>query len=119
MGPKTKDRNNLSVIACIPLMMLTAFGNKVFPVKGNYMNGPSVSIQINRKDSVWTKLIDFCSREGLSIKIIDKSSGLLTFEKLEVNWTYENDSVPEPKNKSAWVVLSKKRQGSLSQNLRW
>ena len=47
----------------------------------------------------------------ISIQIIDKSSGLLTFEKMEVTWTYEDDSIPEPEKKSAWVILPRIRQG--------
>ncbi|MBS1608788.1 MAG: hypothetical protein JSS70_08520 [Bacteroidetes bacterium] len=87
-------------------------GNKLFPLKGNYTNEYCLIIPGTSIDSAWQRVIDFCASNNLSVKVIDKASGFLTFDRAAVNWSYEDDSTHKPESISAWVVLAKKREGA-------
>ncbi|MFX6949785.1 hypothetical protein ABTH81_22165, partial [Acinetobacter baumannii] len=63
------------------------------------------------KEAIWNKIIDFCSQNGLSIKVIDRSSGVIVFDKVGTSGTYEkNDSTTELMNDNAWLVVPKQYQ---------
>ena len=64
--------------------------NKIVPLKGTYMDKPFEIITDTPKDQVWDKIIDFFAQNGLSIKIIDRSSGLIISDKSSLNWTFED-----------------------------
>jgi len=61
------------------------------------------------KDEVWSKLVDIFAKEGYEIKIIDKSSGLITTEEYSFisNYTTENKKGIQ-KNPNAYIVVQKK-----------
>lgn len=53
----------------------------VVPLKGKYQNAP-VSSEIKAStDDVWQSIVDYISEKRLPVKIIDKPSGFVIFEK--------------------------------------
>ena len=63
----------------------------VIPLKGTY---PVTPIQITTEkkfDEVWEKLVDVFAQKGLSIKIIDRSSGLIVSDRSLLTATVENN----------------------------
>ena len=77
-------------------------------VKGNYQNKPFEIYSDKSQDEVWKKIIELFSTNGISIRLIDKSSGLIISEKnsFTSNSTVEDDK-GIPKNPSAFVVCDK------------
>lgn len=102
-----KSRIQLAVLA------LTAiFSNgctpQLAPLKGNYSDKPFEIISDKPVDIVWGNVIDLFATKGLSIKLIDKASGLIVSEKTSFasNYTFE-DIYGKLQNPNAWVVLAK------------
>jgi hypothetical protein len=71
----------ISAIACSP---------KVIPLKGSYPETPIIQYSDNPVDTVWDHVIDFFAQKGLSIKIVDRSSGLIISDATSLSWTFEN-----------------------------
>ncbi len=88
------------------LLLLSACSVKMIPIKGNYPSTPIIYTSEKTKDAIWDNLIDFFAQNGLSIKIIDRSSGLIIASSTALVWTYE-DKKGVVYNKTAWVVLPK------------
>lgn len=59
------------------------------------------------KEQAWDKIIDFFAQNGLSIKIIDKSSGLIISDHTAVPASYES-KLGVPMKKDAWIVIPKR-----------
>jgi len=76
------------------------------PIKGEYLTKPFEISSPKTFDEVWGKTIDMFAQNGISIKLIDKSSGLLVSDISSLTWSFENDegklSKPE-----AYVVIEK------------
>ena len=79
---------------------------KVIALKGTYPDKPFELSVDKSKDAVWDNIIDFFATKGLSIKLIDRSSGLIVSEKTALVWSYEN-SKGQLEKPSAWVVIPK------------
>lgn len=81
---------------------------KVYTLKGNYEDKPFEIVSEKKVDVVWSNIIDLFATKGLSIKVIDKNSGLIVSEKTSLiyNYTFE-DGNGKPKDKTAFVVLGK------------
>lgn len=79
---------------------------KAVPLKGTYTNGNFEAITPTSKEKVWDNIIDFFSKKGLPIKIIDKSSGLIVSDETGLTWSYEdkNGKLIDP---TAWVAIKK------------
>jgi len=72
--------------------------------KGNYPK-PPISFRSEKPiEKVWDNLIDVFAQKGLSIKIIDKSSGLIVSERKSLSFTVE-DKNGKIQNASAFVVM--------------
>lgn len=82
------------------------------PLKGQYPDKPFEITTNKSMDIVWSNIIDLFAQKGLSIKVIDKSSGLITSEKTSFlnNYSYESSS-GTPENPNAWIVISKQSYG--------
>jgi len=83
-------------------------------LRGQYLDKP-FEITTNRSfDSVWSSTIDLFAQKGISIKIIDKSSGLIVSEKTSFlnNYSFEdvNGGIENP---NAWVAINKYKIGSV------
>ena len=82
---------------------------KSIPLKGNYIDKP-YEVKINKPfDEVWSNIIDLFATKGLSIKLIDKSSGLIVSEKTSFidNYTVENRS-GDLEKEDAYIIVEKK-----------
>ncbi|MEO6313565.1 MAG: hypothetical protein ABIX01_11920 [Chitinophagaceae bacterium] len=61
----------------------------IAPLKGTYPKTPIVYTSEKSLDKIWDNIIDMFAQKGLSIKIIDKSSGLIVSEKSRLSWSLE------------------------------
>lgn len=97
----------ICIAAVVLLLATSCFTIKTIPLKGTYQETPIIIMSDNNKDVVWDKLIDFFAQKGLSIKIIDRSSGLITSEETQLTWTHE-DKKGKVKWPQAWVAIPMK-----------
>jgi hypothetical protein len=76
----------------------------MIPLKGTYPETPYQIKSSKSFQAVWDNLIDLFAQKGLSIKIIDKSSGLITSERSILTTTIEkiDGSLENPK---AFIVV--------------
>jgi hypothetical protein len=79
---------------------------KTIPLKNTYSNGNFEKTADAMKDTVWDNIIDFFAKNGLPIKLIDRSSGLIISSESYLTWTFENNK-GQLQNPKAWVVLAK------------
>ena len=79
---------------------------KVIYPKGKYLQTPYIVESDKSKDQVWQNIIDFFGQKGIGIKIIDRSSGLITTDAYRMPFTYE-DSKGNLVDKGAYLVISK------------
>ena len=90
----------------VATVLLTGCAYKITPLKGSYSDKPFEITSDKSKDQVWDKLIDFFAQKGLSIKIIDRSSGLIISDRSSLTWTFE-DSKGKLIDPTAWIVIEK------------
>jgi hypothetical protein len=64
---------------------------KPIALKGAYSTEPKALETEATFDQVWDRLIDLFAQKGLSIKIIDRSSGLIISERSLLPFTTENN----------------------------
>jgi hypothetical protein len=76
-------------------------------LQGNYQENVYQNETLRSFDDTWSRLIDLFAQKGLSVKIIDKSSGLIISEKTSFlsSYTYE-DQQGKPINSNAFVAVS-------------
>jgi hypothetical protein len=102
----TKEFKILFAIAI--MTFLIGCSPKMLPLKGTYINKPYEITSDKSFDAVWSNMIDLFATKGLSIKVIDKNSGLIVSEKTSLisNYTIEDDNgkLIDP---NAWIVISK------------
>lgn len=79
---------------------------KAIPLKGTYTNGNFEELTSTTKDRVWDNIVDFFSKKGLPIKIIDRSSGLIVSDETGLTWSYE-DKNGKLVDLTAWVAIKK------------
>lgn len=87
------------------LLLSACTAPKPIALKGNY-EGPRIIETTSSFDQVWDKLIDLFAQKGLSIKIIDRSSGLIVSERSLLSATTETNAGPL-KNPEAFAVEPK------------
>ena len=88
------------------LSIFVSCSYKTIPLKGEYQTGPYIQSTTTSIDKVWDKLVDLFATKGLSIKVIDKSSGLIVSDKYKLSVTQENKS-GKLINPNAYVVSVK------------
>lgn len=94
-------------ITLLSVIFLLGSCRPLKPLTGSYYDSekPFTITTTKSVEEVWSKIIDLFATKGLSIKVIDKSSGLLTsepFSFLGMNTVEtENGTLANP---SAWVV---------------
>ena len=81
------------------------------PIQGNY-GGNNTFTTDKKVDEVWSSIIDLFSSKGVSIKVIDKQSGLIVSDNSSLlnNYTFE-DKEGKLENPNAWVVLERRGNG--------
>lgn len=86
------------------VFFLSSCSNKIIPIKGSYPQTPIIVSSEKPFEEVWDKLINVFAQKGLSIKLIDKSSGLIISDNSLLSATIENKKgIPE--NSSAVIVV--------------
>ncbi len=77
-------------------------------LNGKYDDKPFQIYTSKSKDAVWEKIIEFFATKGISIKLIDRQSGLIISEKTSFinSYTYE-DKNGNPIDPKAFVVCGK------------
>lgn len=78
----------LLLLAFLP-SLVSCFSAKIIPVQGSYPATPMTFSSEKSTDQVWDKLIDLFAQNGLSIKLIDKSSGLIISDNSAITATWE------------------------------
>lgn len=71
-------------------LLFVGCSGKIVPLKGSYPATPIVYNTEKSFEEVWDKLVDLFAQKGLSIRIIDKSSGLISSGNAELTVTYED-----------------------------
>ncbi|WEK35431.1 MAG: hypothetical protein P0Y53_23310 [Candidatus Pseudobacter hemicellulosilyticus] len=91
----------------IPVIALSSCSYKTIPAQGIYPDQP-ISFQNNKSfEETWDQAISAFSQEGLAIKLIDKSSGLIVSENSPIIATWEgNSNIPVHPN--AYIVVAKR-----------
>lgn len=85
---------------------LLSCSQKIYPVIGKYPE-PPIEIKSSKTfDQVWDNVIDMFAQKGLSIRIIDRSSGLIISDKSALSVTIE-DNKGIPLDPNAFIVVPK------------
>ena len=71
------------------LFIASCTHTKLIPLKGNYPSTPMVFSSEKSFDKTWDNLIDVFAQKGLSIRIIDRSSGLIISQTSLLKTTIE------------------------------
>lgn len=100
----------------IPLVLLLIAGctTVIVPLKGTYEKPAFVSSK--NVDQVWSNIIDMFANHGISIKLIDKASGLIVSEETSFldSFTFE-DPNGNLRDNTAIVVLNTIKYGEVQQ----
>ena len=86
------------------IALLSSCSQKIIPPVGSYPTTPIIITSENSFDKSWDKLIDIFAQKGLSIKLIDRSSGLLVSNKTALIASMENKN-GIPINPSAYIIV--------------
>jgi len=102
-------KNNLVLLISaifLSTILSGCFTQEALALKGNYVDKPIEIISDKPYDQVWSNIIDLFAQKGLSIKVIDKSSGLIVSERasFDNNYTFEENG--KLKNPNAYLVLN-------------
>jgi hypothetical protein len=89
--------------------LLSGCGFRTIPLANNYADKP-YEFGISSIDDAWKKVVEYLVEKGIAIKVIDKSSGLLTTESTSFlnSFTWENKD-GSLMNPGAYVVCNKVR----------
>lgn len=80
--------------------------SRVVPLKHDYVPATYEKVSERPKDQVWKSLVDYFSKSGLTIRVLDSSSGLVKSNSTNLPWTYENKKGTLD-NPRAWVVVER------------
>jgi len=97
----------LSTICIATIIVFTSCAPVTIPFKGNY--DETFNITSDKPiDEVWSNIIDIFAQKGVSIGVIDKSSGLITSGRTSFlsSYTFE-DNNGQLEDKYAFVVVKK------------
>jgi len=97
----------LSILSfCLLAVVLKSCTLPSYALKGQYSDVPFEKKKKSSKEEVWSKIIDLFATKGLAIKVIDKSSGLITSETTSFKNSYTRESSNgQLINKDAFVVI--------------
>jgi len=80
--------------------------SKIIPIQNTYLTRPYEITSNKSFEEVWSKLIDLFIQKGISIKIIDKSSGIIISDRTKFSYTIETKE-NKLKNPDAFIVVGK------------
>lgn len=72
------------------LFLTSCTAIRITPLKGTYPQTPIIYYSDKSFDKVWDNIIDLFAQKGLSIRIIDRSSGLIISTQSPLSWAYED-----------------------------
>jgi hypothetical protein len=106
-------------ILLITVIVLQSCTSPVVPLKGKYQVG-SVKSKINHPvDSVWEAVIDYIADNGVSVKTIDKSCGLIIADVLSFGGLLsQEDNKGNLINPGAFIVVERSSQDSPGKDVR-
>jgi len=87
-------------------LYLSSCATKIIPIKGSYPSQPIIVTSDKSVSEVWDRLIDLFAQNGLSIKLIDKSSGLIISDNSAITATWEKKDMTLY-HPDAYIVTSK------------
>ena len=90
----------------ILITLNSCYTSKEYKLKGKNYGAIQIIKSPKSVDSVWSNIIDFCAQTGVSIKIIDKNSGLIVTEKYNFKRHYSFEINGKLIDTTAWVALS-------------
>jgi hypothetical protein len=97
------------IVGFASLFYMVSCNNKLVPLQRTYQDKP-YEFSSTSKEEAWKKIINFFTSKGLTIKSIDKNSGLITTENTSFlnsyTWENKNGSLTNP---NAFVVCNKVR----------
>lgn len=98
-------KNLIAPLVISLMLILSGCSIERYELSGDYSNEPTIITSTKSFDSVWSNVIDLFATKGLSIKIIDKSSGIIVSEKSSFldHYTFEYKGKLEYPKK--WIVL--------------
>lgn len=88
----------------IVILISSCTSSKIIPIQGNYPDQPIEVRSDSDFEVVWSKLVDIFAQRGLSIKIIDKSSGLIISDRTILKTTIE-DEKGRIQDSTAYIVI--------------
>lgn len=101
------------------ILLTSCMTLKPVSLKGNYSESPYEVVSDKEFDQVWSNIIDLFATKGLSIKLIDKNSGLIISEKTSFlsDYTFE-DKNGVLENPNASIVIEKMTYEGYNQSLK-
>ena len=101
------------------LLLTSCMTLQPLPLKGTYLDKPYEVVSDKKFEQVWTNIIDLFATKGLSIKLIDKSSGLIISEKTSFinDYSFE-DKTGKLENPNASVVIEKITYSGYNQSVK-
>lgn len=98
---------NSILVTAILLLASSCTPFKFVSLVGSYPQAPFIFSSDKPREKVWDNVVDLFAQKGISIKIIDKGSGLIISEPTALSWSYE-DKNGKLVNPSAQVAIYKK-----------
>jgi len=93
------------IFSFLILLTFNSFAQRKIPIKGDYLTSPYSITTEKNFDETWNTIIDVFMKEGYSIKIIDKTSGLIMSERIVLKYTTEKRKKAELTNPLAVIVV--------------
>jgi hypothetical protein len=83
----------ISIIPILAVLLSScAMSTKVTALKGSYPIPPIIQSTDKSFDKVWDNIIDYFAQNGIPIRIIDRTSGLIISDKAFLTWSFEDKS---------------------------
>lgn len=79
-------------ICLIAVLTISSCSIKTIPLKNDYSHKPFEFKTTSSFEDVWTKTIELFAKEGIGIKLIDKSSGLIIAQNNYADLTTEDNN---------------------------
>lgn len=78
----------------------------VIRLRNPYIPGLYEQVSGKPKARVWNNLFSFFSKNGLSVRLVDSTNGLIKSSQTNLPWSYENKK-GKLNNPRAWVVVER------------
>ena len=96
----------LFLIPIMAITLMSCYTTKVYKLEGKNYGAIQVIKSTKPVDSIWSNIIDLFATKGISIKVIDKSSGLIVTEKYNFKKHYSFEINGRLIDSTAWIALS-------------